>query len=61
MGGQSVHSIPSSSCLGPCITLDLDRGKRRLERLKMKVLEGRLQENKGVRGFRDDSWQQSVA
>ena len=43
------------------VTLDLGRGKHRLERLKAKILEGRLQENKDVRGFRNDSWQQSVA
>ena len=28
---------------------------------RAKVLEGRLQENKGVRGFCDNSWQRSVA
>ena len=28
---------------------------------KAKVLEGRLQENKDVGGFRDNSWQRSVA
>ena len=28
---------------------------------RTKVLEGHLQENKDVRGFRDNSWQQSVA
>ena len=28
---------------------------------RTKVLEGRLQENKGVGGFRDNSWQRSVA
>ena len=27
---------------------------------RTKVLEGRLQENKDVRGFHDNSWQQSV-
>ena len=28
---------------------------------RAKVLEGRLQENKGVEGFRDNSWQRLVA
>ena len=28
---------------------------------RAKVLEGRLQENKGVGGFHDNSWQRSVA
>ena len=32
-----------------------------LKDLRTKVLEGCLQENKDVGGFRDNSWQQSVA
>ena len=39
----------------PTVMLDSGRGKRRLERSKAKVLEGRLQENKDVGGFHDDS------
>ena len=32
-----------------------------LKGLRAKVLEGRLQENKDVRGFCDYSWQRSIA
>ena len=31
-----------------------------LKSRRTKILEGRLQENKDVRGFRDNSWQRSV-
>ena len=51
----SIHSLAAT------VMLDFGRGKHRLERSKAKVLEGRLQENKDVGDFHNNSWQQLVA
>ena len=39
------------------VMIDSGRGNCRLERLRAKVLQERLQENKDVGDFHDNSWQ----
>ena len=60
---ETMYSEDSSSKENLNLLLRLARVETNidLKDRRAKVLEGRLQENKDVGGFHDNSWQQSVA
>ena len=53
--------LPMGTCCWNLLCLARVETNVDLKDRRAKVFEGRLQENKDVGGFHDNSWQQSVA